>query len=164
MRETWVWPLGWEDPLEEGMATHSSILVWRIAMDRGAWWAVQSTGSQRVVHNWVTKWNNISSYMSLFPQMRYFSCHILPWFFHVSIYRYTTFFLIPVWYGYTVIRSLNQSALFEIQVVSSLFRFCCHHNAVIKILYTYFYVLDTYTHMQGLALKMMFSDLFLFTQ
>ena len=30
MRETWVWPLGWEDPLEEGMATHSSILAWRI--------------------------------------------------------------------------------------------------------------------------------------
>ena len=26
----WVWPLGWEDPLEEGMATHSSILTWRI--------------------------------------------------------------------------------------------------------------------------------------
>ena len=31
--------LGWEDPMEEGMATHSSILAWRIAMDRGAWWA-----------------------------------------------------------------------------------------------------------------------------
>ena len=29
----------WEDPLEEGMATHSSILGWRIPMDRGAWWA-----------------------------------------------------------------------------------------------------------------------------
>ena len=30
MQETWVWSLGWEDPLEEGMATHSSIFVWRI--------------------------------------------------------------------------------------------------------------------------------------
>ena len=39
MRENWVWSLGWEDPLEEGMATHSSILVWWIPMDRGAWWA-----------------------------------------------------------------------------------------------------------------------------
>ena len=37
MRETWVQPLGWEGPLEEAMATHSSILVWRIPMDRGAW-------------------------------------------------------------------------------------------------------------------------------
>ena len=30
MRETWVRPLGWEDPLEKGTATHSSILAWRI--------------------------------------------------------------------------------------------------------------------------------------
>ena len=36
IRETWVQSLGWEDPLEEGMATHSSILAWRIPMDRGA--------------------------------------------------------------------------------------------------------------------------------
>ena len=39
MWETWVRSLGWEDPLEEGMATHSSILAWRIPKDRGAWWA-----------------------------------------------------------------------------------------------------------------------------
>ena len=39
MQETWVRSLGWEDPLEEGMATHSGILAWRILMDRGAWWA-----------------------------------------------------------------------------------------------------------------------------
>ena len=31
--------VGLEDPLEEGMATHSSILAWRNPMDRGAWWA-----------------------------------------------------------------------------------------------------------------------------
>ena len=30
-QEIWVWSLGWEDPLEKGMATHSSILAWRIA-------------------------------------------------------------------------------------------------------------------------------------
>ena len=40
MQETWVRSLDWEDPLEEGMATHSSILAWRIPMDRGAWWAI----------------------------------------------------------------------------------------------------------------------------
>ena len=38
MQEAWVRSLGWED-LEEGMAAHSSILAWRIAMDRGAWQA-----------------------------------------------------------------------------------------------------------------------------
>ena len=37
MWETWVLSLDWEDPLEEGMALHCSILVWRIPMDRGAW-------------------------------------------------------------------------------------------------------------------------------
>ena len=36
---TQVLSLGWEDPLEKGMATHSSILAWRIPMDREAWWA-----------------------------------------------------------------------------------------------------------------------------
>ena len=46
MRETWVRSLDWEDPLEEGMATYSSILAWRIPMNRGAW--------QVAVH-WVTE-------------------------------------------------------------------------------------------------------------
>ena len=39
MWETWVQSLDWEDPLQEGMTTHSSILAWRIPKDRGAWWA-----------------------------------------------------------------------------------------------------------------------------
>ena len=39
MWETWVRSLGWEEPLEEAMTTHSSILAWRILMDRGASWA-----------------------------------------------------------------------------------------------------------------------------
>ena len=41
MQETWVQSLGQEDPLEESMATHSSVLAWKIPMDRGAW---QATG------------------------------------------------------------------------------------------------------------------------
>ena len=39
MQETWVQSLGLEDPLEEGMAIHSSILAWRIPIDRGVWQA-----------------------------------------------------------------------------------------------------------------------------
>ena len=39
MRETWARSLGWEDPLEEGLMTYSSILAWRIPMDRAAWGA-----------------------------------------------------------------------------------------------------------------------------
>ena len=49
MQETQVWPLGWEDPLEKEMATHSSILAWRIP--RGAWRAMVH-GVAR--NNWVT--------------------------------------------------------------------------------------------------------------
>ena len=54
MRETWVWSLGLEDPLEEGMATHSTILAWRIPMDRGAWQATVH-GVKRVGHDWAIK-------------------------------------------------------------------------------------------------------------
>ena len=39
MWETWVRSLKWEDPLEEDMATHSSILAWRIPTDKGDWQA-----------------------------------------------------------------------------------------------------------------------------
>ena len=39
MWEAWVQSLGWEDPLEKGMATDSSMLAWRVPMDRGAWQA-----------------------------------------------------------------------------------------------------------------------------
>ena len=50
MQETWVRSLGWEDPLKEGMATHYSILAWRIpwAEEPGE---LQSRGSQRVRHD-----------------------------------------------------------------------------------------------------------------
>ena len=48
MREIWVRSLGWEDPLEKGMAIHSSTLAWRIP------WTVQSMWLQRVGHDWMT--------------------------------------------------------------------------------------------------------------
>ena len=57
MQETWVWSLGWEDPLEKGMATHSSSCLGN-PMDRGTWQA-PIHGVQRVGHDWVT--NNLHS-------------------------------------------------------------------------------------------------------
>ena len=48
----WVLSLAWEDPLEEGMATHFSIFAWRIPMDRGAWWAT--------VHGVEKSWTQLS--------------------------------------------------------------------------------------------------------
>ena len=53
MRETWVRSLVWDDPLEEGMATHSSILAWRIPMDRGAWQATVHGILQARILEWV---------------------------------------------------------------------------------------------------------------
>ena len=53
MSVTWVWSLGWEHPLEKGMATHSSILAWRIPW-REEPGRLQSMGSQRVMHDWAT--------------------------------------------------------------------------------------------------------------
>ena len=46
MQETWIWSLGWEDPLEKGIAIHSSILALRIP------WTVWSMGLQKVGHDW----------------------------------------------------------------------------------------------------------------
>ena len=53
MQDTWVGSLGWEDPLKEGMATYSSILAWRISMDRRAWRATvhEVTKSQTQLSN-----------------------------------------------------------------------------------------------------------------
>ena len=53
MQKSWVWSLGWEDPLEKGMATHSSIFAWKRTWKeepRG----LQSTGSQTFEHGWAT--------------------------------------------------------------------------------------------------------------
>ena len=54
--ETWVQSLGWEDPLEESMAIHSSILAWR-SLDRGAWWAI--------VHGVAKNWTQLSVHTSM---------------------------------------------------------------------------------------------------
>ena len=52
MQETWVWSLGWEDLLGEGMATHSSTFGWRIPWTEGPGGFLVS---QRVRHDWATK-------------------------------------------------------------------------------------------------------------
>ena len=60
MQETLIPSLDWEDTLEEGMATYSNILAWRIPWTESG--ALQSMGSQRVGHDWVTK-QNIAQHM-----------------------------------------------------------------------------------------------------
>ena len=66
--ETWVWSLGWEDPLEKGMATHSNTLAWRTPWTQEPS-GLQSMGSQRIRHgyflyllsNWASSGLNSSS-------------------------------------------------------------------------------------------------------
>ena len=55
MQETQVLPLVWEDPLEKGMTTHSSILAWRIPWTEEPG-GLQSMGSQRVIQDWAQAW------------------------------------------------------------------------------------------------------------
>ena len=50
--ETWVRSLGWEDPLKESMATYSSILAWRIPLDRSTW--------RTIVHGVTKSWTQLS--------------------------------------------------------------------------------------------------------
>ena len=52
MQETWVWSLGSEDPLEKGMATHSSILAWKIP------WAEKPSGLQSILPQSLTQLSN----------------------------------------------------------------------------------------------------------
>ena len=64
MQETCVQCLGWEDSLEEGMATHSSILAWRIPMGRGTWWATvhgvaQSDRTERLTKHSTAQWPSL---------------------------------------------------------------------------------------------------------
>ena len=54
----WVWSLGWEDPLEKVMAIHSSIVAWRIPMDRGAW--------QTTVYGVAKSWTWLSDWAQYF--------------------------------------------------------------------------------------------------
>ena len=58
MLETWVWSLGQEDHLEKEMATHSSILVWRIPKDIGAWQALVHGVTKELDKNYQLKNNN----------------------------------------------------------------------------------------------------------
>ena len=59
MQETWVGFLGQEDPLEEGMITHSSILAWKIPWTEEPG-GLQSLGLQRVGHNWAHTWQQFT--------------------------------------------------------------------------------------------------------
>ena len=86
MRETWVQSLGWEDPLEKGMATHSSILAWSFPGLYGP------MGSQRVWHNWSTFTFTFWRCMCMQCGMDHF---FFPW--EVKIYKFILYHHVTTW-------------------------------------------------------------------
>ena len=83
MQETWVQSPGWEDPLENRMAIHSSILAWRIPRTEEPG-GLQSMGLQRVGYDWATNTHTLgdfyksgSSNMSLTPSLLHFLKHLV---------------------------------------------------------------------------------------
>ena len=127
VRETWVWSLSWEDPLEKGMATLSSILAWRITW-REEPGGLQSMGSQRVRHNWVKSlylhnlkciifscitnqviymciWG-VSSKEGLFFQ-RYFRRHTLMVYLNVMMFQMKKHLCVCVWEREITVNYLN---------------------------------------------------------
>ena len=81
MLETWVRSLGWEDPLEKKMATHSSIFAWRIPWTEEPG-RLQSTGLQRVRHVWVnslslSKVAEIAHIIPICPLSSFLQCYYL---------------------------------------------------------------------------------------
>ena len=113
MQEMWIQSLGWEDTLEKGLATHSSILSWRIP------WTVWSKGSQGVGHDWVTFTFTgqdmqlacplTSEIMPITLYFRIQLCHLLFCMFNVLNSYYNshdilyTYYIICVMYTYYVI-------------------------------------------------------------
>ena len=87
MQKTWVWSLGWEDPLEVGMATHSSILMWRIPMETEEPSSLQSIGSQRVRH---------TERLSIAQQIRSTQISTILWVFFCLIFEID--FILYTWY------------------------------------------------------------------
>ena len=100
MQETWVRSLCWEDLLEKEMATHSSILAWRIPRmeEHGR---LQSMGSQRVRHDWATSLSLFIDHMPhkvIIKHWLNFLCYILyPWnLFVLYVVVYTSYSPLPI--------------------------------------------------------------------
>ena len=89
VQETWVWSLGWEDLLEEGMANHSSILARRIAMDREAQWATMGSQSQIWLSDFHFTIVNSACYPIFVMKRFILSISLLYWFLGYNIVLFT---------------------------------------------------------------------------
>ena len=112
MWETWVWSLGWEDPLEKEMATHSSILPWRIPWTEEPG-GLQSMGLQRVGHDWGTSTFTLSYLRVMSASFSRWTSGIFPWKFASSsafLLRAASFChsgRAPAYFKFIYVRSLS---------------------------------------------------------
>ena len=137
MQETWIQSLCWEDPLEKGKATHSSILAWRIPMDRGAW-QLRFMGSQR------SFWSLCSStgYWSMLTSIPFTLKYICSWTIYIcfSASRFLpppNFHLFPHFFPLVSIHLLSISLL----KCSS---FCCVFDSTTK----WHYMMSSYVFLK----------------
>ena len=93
MRETQVWSLGWEDSLEEAMATHSSIVAWRIPWTEEPG-GLQSMGSQRTGHNWATMHSTASPNAVVCWGARGSGFSVCIWKVHISVHNKDVLFTV----------------------------------------------------------------------
>ena len=91
MWETWAQSLGWENPLEKGMATHSSILAWEI-LTKEEPGRLQSMGSQTVRHDWATDIFTGPSCCFRWHYLIHFNGYVIFHCMYVYTYTYHIFF------------------------------------------------------------------------
>ena len=150
MQETWVWSLGWEDPLEEGMSTHSSILASRIPMDREP--AGYSPWDRRVGHYWAPKHRIAHLFLVFWETSVLFSTVAAPsyiptnnvWgfpFLHIlsNIYYLVFFFMIAIVIGVRWYLILVWICVYLYLVMLSIFSCVCWPSAfLLPILFIFF--------------------------
>ena len=126
MRETRVRSLGWEDPLEKEMATHSSTLAWRIPW-REEPGRLQSMVSQRVGHDWVTSLSLSAMYESscCFTSVLAFGV-VIVWYFGLSAWYVVValYFNLPfhddLWWHLYILLFLRVGCFFSVEAVKIL--------------------------------------------
>ena len=164
IQETWAWSLGWEDPLEEGMAACSSILAWRIPRTEEPK-ELQSTGLQKVRHNW-SDWAHRhththththtcylpDSYSLLFPKWSLTFCSGAS---ASRVIRWLTIYLIQSWY-YSFVQCLVLGVHCEVFLTIEIFVPQKENRILAKITCSYLGTIkgDTFIHWECQNWKM----------
>ena len=117
MRETWVWSLGWEDPLEEVMETQVSLIaggVWRIPVDRGALWATVHGVTKNQTQCSLSSWRSSSLFKRFFLPWTNIEFCQMPFF----INQYVFFFSL-LWGGlhWQIFGILNQLCIYGLSLI-----------------------------------------------